>query len=161
MKVGINSGKRKNNMKHSMGLISISISVVLLSIGVCAETYREGKVYRTRLGTPQPALERPTLGTSRDDERIVDEDDPASLKRDRASVVEKSIKRTMRVVQDTRDTRDVESEERTERGTGSSEPKGPRNTANTSRTSPRRTKVDFIDKDKDGYDDRRDDVRDM
>jgi hypothetical protein len=161
MKVGINSGKRKNNMKHCIGIISISISVVLLSIGVCAEQYREGRVYHTRLGTPQPALERPTLGTSRDDERIVDENDPSVLKRERASVVDKTLDRTKRVVSKVRVNRDVESEERTERNPGSSELKGPRNTANTSRTSPRRTKVDFIDKDKDGYDDRRDDVRDM
>jgi hypothetical protein len=160
MKVGINSGKRKNNMKLTVAIISILTTSVLFAGALWAEQYREGKVYVTRTGSPQPALERSSMGTSRDDERIIDAKDPVVVKRAQEQAAEESRVRRDRENRTAVVRREEESEERIDRRTVNFIPAATRDSENSSRTSPRRTKVDFIDKDKDGYDDRRN-VSDM
>jgi len=160
MKVGINSGMRNNNMKHTVAILSIITSVILLSGGVWAEQYREGKVYVTRPSSPQPALERSSMGTSRDDESIIDKKDPVVVKRAQEKAIEDSRVRRDREIRAVIVRRADESEDKVERRTINPIPAATLDSEDSPRTSPRRSKVDFIDKDKDGYDDRRN-VSDM
>ena len=146
-------------MKLTVIILSIFTSIILFAHGVQAERYREGKVYVTRPSSSQPALERSSMGASRDDERIVDENDPVVIKKEREKEI---VERRARLTRDDQTVvvRRDESEDRIDRGTISPEPLAAREDDSSSRTSPRRTKDNFIDKNKDGYNDKRN-VHDM
>jgi len=145
--------KSRNTMKRAMNYVYVWCMFVLIcGVLSATQTYREGKVYQTRSSIPEPAVEPAILRSSSEDKIVVNENPEA-----RAKPVEDKTNDRKTAAERVRRTVKTEEENSVEKQNTLTSRKNLRSTrSSASRVKgERRDKIDFVDNDNDGYDDRK------